>query len=94
MEKVYKIKEGYMLREVADNFVVVAVGKASKEFKGIINLNELGAFIFERLINGASISFIVDEILANYEVEKEKAIVDVTDFINTLLEKGIAFINE
>lgn len=90
MEKVYKIKEGYMLREVAGNFVVVAVGKASKEFKGIINLNEMGAFIFEKLINGATIDCIVKDILNEYEVEEAKAKEDVTSYINILVEKGIA----
>jgi hypothetical protein len=30
-----------MLRSIADNYVVVPVGKASLEFKGLINLNSL-----------------------------------------------------
>ena len=37
-----KIKEGFMLRNVADNYIVVPVGKASLEFKGLINLNGVG----------------------------------------------------
>ena len=37
-----KIKEGYVLREVAGQAVVIAVGEASKTFHGMINLNETG----------------------------------------------------
>ena len=43
-----KIKQGFMLREVAGNYVVVAVGEASKKFNGVINLNESGAFIWKK----------------------------------------------
>lgn len=39
-----KVKQGFMLREIANNYVVVPVGKAAIDFNGIITLNQTGAF--------------------------------------------------
>ena len=35
-----KIKKDFILRKVADSYVVVPVGKLTLDFNGIINLNE------------------------------------------------------
>ena len=42
-----KIKEDYLLRKVAECYVVVPVGKATVDFNGMMNLNETGAFLWE-----------------------------------------------
>ncbi len=79
-----KIKEGYMLREIAGNFVVVPVGIASKEFNGVITLNSTGAFLWKELMNGLSITDLIDRLVATYEVEKEVAAKDVNNFVSIL----------
>lgn len=43
-----KIKNGFILRNVSDAYVVVAVGEAAKDFNGMITLNETGAFYGKR----------------------------------------------
>ena len=40
-----KIKNGFVAKEIAGQYVVVALGQASKIFNGIIKLNESGKFI-------------------------------------------------
>lgn len=42
-----KIKEDFVLRKVADSYVVVPVNKLTLDFNGIINLNETGAFLLK-----------------------------------------------
>ena len=42
-----KIKNGFVVRKVGGESVVVPVGEMSKEFHGMINLNETGAFLWE-----------------------------------------------
>ncbi len=37
-----KIKEDFILRKVADSYVVVPVNDMTVDFNGIINLNETG----------------------------------------------------
>ena len=48
-----KIKEGFVVREIAGQSVVIAVGAASKIFNGIIKLNETGKIIWTKLSEGA-----------------------------------------
>ena len=81
-----KIKEGFMLRNVADNYIVVPVGKASLEFKGLINLNGVGAFIWECLEKETTIEEVIDKVIKEYNIDNELATRDVNNFINKLVE--------
>lgn len=81
-----KIKDGFILREVAGNYIVVAVGDAVKEFNAVINLNEISALLWKRLAEGATEEQLVDALLSEYEVEKETAQKDVKIFIEKLTE--------
>ena len=66
-----KIKEGFVLREVAGSYVVVAVGNAVKTFNGIINLNETGAFLWKQMEKGCDVEGLTQAILSEYEIEEE-----------------------
>ncbi|MBE7083345.1 MAG: PqqD family protein [Clostridiales bacterium] len=79
-----KIKQGFILREVAGNYIVVAVGSAVKEFNGVINLNETGAFLWKRLQDGAEEEDLVQALLNEYDVEEELARKDVRSFIDKI----------
>lgn len=84
-----KIKEGFILREVADTYAVVAVGKASMNFKGMITLNETGAFLWKYLALGITKEDLLTKLLDEYEVSKEDAIKHIDLFINKLKESDI-----
>lgn len=84
-----KIKEGFILRQVADSFLVVAVGDAVKDFKGMINLNETGAFFWRLLEKGATKEEMVKEITKEYEVDEETAGKDVDKFVEKLKEANL-----
>lgn len=81
-----KIKDGFILREVAGSFIVVAVGEAVKEFNGIINLNETGAVLWKTLEKGATKEQLVKALLAEYDVDEATAEKDVSAFIEKLQE--------
>ena len=84
-----KIKEGLILREVAGNYIVVAIGDMVKEFNGVINLNETGAFLWKNLADGKDEQGLVDALLGEYDVDKAIAEQDVKKFINKLTEAGL-----
>ncbi len=84
-----KIKQGYILREVAGNYIVVAVGEAVKNFNGIINLNDSGAFLWKLLQEGATEEQLKESLLNEYEVDEQIAERDIKAFINKLSEKGL-----
>ena len=79
-----KIKSGFMLRTVADNYIVVPIGEASKQFNGMITLNETSAFLWNFLMKGTTEEKLVDELMKTYDVSREIAIKDVKSFIYEL----------
>ena len=79
-----KIKKGFVVREVAGKSVVIALGEASRSFKGMIELNGMARIIWDMLAEGKESSEIVDRIISEYEVEKDIAKRDVDRFIEEL----------
>ena len=84
-----KTKSGFMLRSIAGCKVVVSVGKRTLDFNGIINLNDTGAFLWERLEQGATEDELVKAILENYtDVDEATARQSVVNFVKTLRDAG------
>lgn len=84
-----KIKKDFILRKVADSYVVVPVGKLTLDFNGIINLNETGAFLFERLQEGAEKEDLLRKMLEEYDVTPEKAAADIDVFLKKAEEADV-----
>ena len=84
-----KIKNGFVVREIAGQSVVVALGEASKSFNGIIKLNETGRVIWDKLTEGAEKEEIVKAILAEYEIDSATVEKDIDTFVATLKENNI-----
>ena len=61
-----KIKDGFILRDLAGKTFVVAVGDRSKEFKGMISLNETGKFIWKLLEIGATKDEVIEKLLNDF----------------------------
>ena len=76
-----KIREGFLLRNVAGNNVVVPIGQATLDFNGMMSLNETGAFIFSKMLDGTTKEQLIEDLISEYEVEREIAQKDVDDFI-------------
>lgn len=80
-----KIKNGFILRQVSEAYVVVAVGEAAGDFNGMISLNESGAFLWKQLSEGcADEKELVQKLLNEYEVSEELAAKDVHAFLERL----------
>ncbi len=84
-----KIKEGYMLRQFGDDYIVVAVGDNSEDFNKLITLNSVGAFIYKTLKNSATRDEIVSAVLDEYEIDRETAERDTDIFIEKLKAAGL-----
>lgn len=79
-----KIKKGFVVRDIAGKSVVIALGEASKSFKGMIELNGVARVIWDLLAEGKESNEIVDAIVAEYDVDRETVASDVERFINEL----------
>ncbi len=87
-----KIKDGFVIRRVMGNYVVVATGEASRDFHGMIKLNDTAAEIWESISKGMSEDEIASSMLEKYEVDGEKLRADIAKTVNTFKEQG--FIEE
>ena len=85
-----KIKKGFVVREVGGETVVVPVGAMSKQFHGMINLNQTGAFLWNFYQTEHSVEDGVKALLAEYDVQEEIAKTDVERFVETLTQNGFA----
>ena len=82
-----KIKDGYLLKEVGGNFVVVPVGNVN--FNGMLSLNETAMLIWKKLAEGCDEDALVAAFLEEYEVTEEQARKDISSFVAKLNEAGI-----
>lgn len=83
-----KIKEGFILRKVGKEQVVVALGEASALLNGLIKLNTSGVMLWKQLEQGAQRSELVDALLERYDITHEQAEVDVDAFLKPLRDIG------
>ncbi len=84
-----KLKEGFVLRKVADTYVVVAVGPEAKKHNVMITLNETGSLLWEKLSEGADKKALVDAILEVYDIDEQTASADVDKFIEKVNAEGL-----
>lgn len=79
-----KVKEGFILRAMGDNHLVVPVGALTVDFRCIITLNDTGAYLWKQLLQERSEAELVQLLLDEYDVTAERATEDVTMFIEQL----------
>lgn len=84
-----KIREGFVLREIADSIVVVPTGELVKELHLMIELNKVGKFIWELLKEDISIEEIANKLVEEYGIDKEKAIQNAENFTQKLKQAKI-----
>lgn len=84
-----KIKEGFMLRKVGEQNVVVAVGEASRSFNGIIRLNDSGRYLWEKLSQDVTEEQLISDMLTDYEIDEATAKADISRFIDSLKKADI-----
>lgn len=81
-----KVKDGFILRKVGRQFVVAATGEASKNFNGMLRLNEEAAFAFELLQKGTTQEELVSALMEKYAGEETVVRADVAAFLEKLKE--------
>lgn len=84
-----KIKEGYILRQVAGSSIIVAVGDEAVNFDGIKTLNETGAFLWKQIEQGMDEENMVKAIMDEYEVDEGTAKNDVREFVKLLINNEL-----
>ena len=84
-----RIKKGFVVREIAGQSIVVALGGANKVFNGMIKLNETGAFLWEQLKKECTEDDLLAALRAEYDVSEDLAKADIAAFLNSLKEAAL-----
>lgn len=72
-----KIKEGFQLREVCGEYVVVAYGMKNIDFSKVINLNESAADMWKAVVGKEfTVEDLKNALLDTYDVSEEQAFAD------------------
>lgn len=79
-----KIKEGFIIREVGTEYIVVPIGEAVQQFHGMVKLNESGAFLWRFFSEEHTEEEGVEALLGEYDVDEETAKKDVAAFVKLL----------
>ena len=82
-----KIKDGFLLRQVAGQTVVLPIG-GDMDLNLMITLNDTGAFLWEKLQEETDEAALVAALLAEYDVDEATAKQAVTAFLAKLNENG------
>lgn len=82
-----KIKDGFLLRQVAGQTVVLPTG-GDLDLNMMITLNDTGAFLWEKLQNDCTEADLVAALLADYDVDESTARECVESFVKKLSGHG------
>ena len=82
-----KLKNGFVVREVAGKTVAVSVGGGA--FRGMITLNGTAAFLWDALQSDTNEDALATKLIEAYEIDEVTAQKDVSVFLHKLREAGL-----
>jgi hypothetical protein len=81
-----KIKDGFILRNIAGEWVVVPTGERALRMQGAMILNEVASFIWRQLQSSILYEAVLDAIVRDYDIARDDAKRDLDIFLRHLLE--------
>lgn len=84
-----KIRDGFVLRNVVDEYIVMPTGGNIAKFEGAIVLSEVSAFIFRQMADPVSREDVLKNVLEEYDVDEETAARDIDALLAQFDSMGI-----
>ena len=86
-----KAKQGFILRNIAGEHILIPRGKNALDFNATVVLNDTAAFLWKKLSDSEDVSLdqLVGALLAEFNVTYEQAEVDVKVFVEEMRMAGI-----
>ena len=84
-----KIKDGFILKDVAGSKIVIATGEQRLNFNGIITFNNVGADVFNLLDGTHSTEDIVANISKKYGVDRNIVKTDIEKLIDKMRKHNL-----
>ena len=83
-----RVKEGFILHNIGEEYMAVATGEAAQDFNGIVRNNETAAYIFELLQKDTTEGAIVDAMCERYDADRSVIEKDVKAIIEKMRLAG------
>ncbi len=85
-----KLKFEFVVNDIADQKVAVAVGEGLEEFNGFLKMNDTGASILEKLKNDITMDELISAMAKEYPEETNETVTDcVKEFVGKLTDAGL-----
>lgn len=85
-----KIKDGFVLRKIGDEMVVVGEGLEQINFNKIICLNESAAYLWDECHDKAfDVETLIGLLFERYEVTKEQVRTDAEELLDKWIKAGL-----
>ena len=84
-----KIKNGFIISRVNDEYIAVAADEAGNAFSGMLKMNKTAAFIAEALKSETTSDKLVSVLCEKYEVSKPLAEESVARTVESLRQTGL-----
>lgn len=84
-----KIKEGFVMRNILDEWVIVPTGPRDSMGTYIMTVNETGHMLWEMLEKGTTVDEMVQKMMEEYIVDIQTAKVDIQHFTDELINRKI-----
>lgn len=79
-----KVTADFVLRQIADEYLLIPVGQAALQISGMISLTESGYLLYQHLQSGCSREDLIELLLGSYDVTPQQASADVDAFLEKL----------
>lgn len=84
-----KLKNGFEIVKIVDDYMLVPVGDQMEQFNGTVVLNEVSAFLLEKMKDDITEEELLKYVIDEYDVDEERARKDIADTIKQMIEIGI-----
>lgn len=84
-----KKAEGYVVKKLENEYLVIPKGRRTEEVNEVVSLSETAGFIYMYVDQAEDIEGLAQLVGAEYEIEPSEVRDDVKQVIETLKEKGI-----
>lgn len=85
-----KIKEGYKIRNIAGESVIVSVGTLDVNLTKVISLNATSVWLWEQLIGKEfDTEQVADLLVENYDIDRDTALTDSKVWVEALDKAGL-----
>ena len=84
-----KAKHGFILRELVGEYLLMPTGENIAGFNGVVLLNRVSAFVWEKLQSPASREELLDAVLEKFDVDEATAAADLDALLEKLDRLGV-----